>query len=85
VRRSEIGEVKVDCHGSANVRQLYKLAFSWQNKIVSHLGRYRKTRDSYLDTKKRRTSKTVKTKSFGGQNGPNSRSTITPPLAKIIG
>jgi hypothetical protein len=43
-----------------------------------------KTRDAYLDTKKRRTSKTVKTKSFWSTERHELRSTITPQLAKII-
>jgi hypothetical protein len=43
-----------------------------------------KTCDSYLDTKKRRTSKTVKTNFSGRQNGAKLRSTITLGLAKMI-
>jgi predicted amidohydrolase YtcJ len=43
-----------------------------------------KTRDSYLDTKKRRLSKTVKTKFFGGADRRELRSTFGSRLAKII-
>jgi len=43
-----------------------------------------KNRDSYLDTKKRRTSKTVKTKFPRRGERHELRSTITLRLAKII-
>jgi hypothetical protein len=43
-----------------------------------------KTRDSYLDTKKPQTSKTVKTNFLGPPERPEAGSTIALRLAKVI-